>query len=88
VGRLIADLPLRDKVQIANLRQDELIYLHFSLGMGIRNLFGLWAGNGELLKPCSLLAGVNHIHPDDGSAVIITELWKRLRETHALRAVK
>jgi hypothetical protein len=57
---------------IKNLKEGELIYLHFSFGMWIRNNFGLWKGNEELLK------ATGKEHPDDASGVIIKEFWKHL----------
>ena len=88
VKTIIAEFPLKDRVELASMKEEDLIKLHFSLGMSIRNRFGLWAGNEELLKSCASLAGVKSIHPDDASAIIITELWKKLRDTHTLRAIK
>lgn len=32
------------------MRKDELFQLHFGLGMWIRNNWGLWKGNKELLS--------------------------------------
>ena len=43
----------------------------------VRNEFGLWDNNEELLKDC--LPGVNDRNPDDASAVIIKALWKSLQ---------
>jgi len=47
--------------------------LHFTLGLEIRNQFGLWGRNSALMKSC----GVNH--PDDCSGIIIEQLWRRIR---------
>ena len=88
VAFLIDKLSLKEKDQIAKMSQKDLILLHFSLGLGIRNEFGLWAGNKDLLESCAIVVGEKNIHPDDASSVIITELWKKLRETHTLRVVK
>ena len=88
VDLLIDKLSIREKYQIAKMTQDDLAGLHFSLGLGIRNEFGLWAGNKDLLESCASLVGQEIIHPDDASALIIKELWKKLRETYTLRVVK
>ena len=88
VDILIDKLSIREKYQIAKMTQDDLAGLHFSLGLGIRNEFGLWAGNKDLLESCTSLVGQEIIHPDDASALIIKELWKKLRETYTLRVVK
>ena len=88
VDLLIDKLSIRKKYQIAKMSQDDLAGLHFSLGLGIRNEFGLWAGNQDLLESCASLVEQEIIHPDDASALIIKELWKKLRETYTLRVVR
>ena len=88
VDLLIENLSIREKYKIAKMSQNDLPGLHFSLGLGIRNEFGLWAGNKDLLESCASLVGQEIIHPDDASALIIKELWKKLQETHTLRVVK
>jgi hypothetical protein len=88
VAKLVEGLPLREKTRMANLREMELTSLAFSVGLVIKNEFGLWDGNEELIKSCQLVSGTEDLHPDDAAAVIIKELWKKLRETHSLRAVK
>lgn len=37
-----------EKVKIAAMSQDDLVALHFGLGMWIRNNLGLWSGNRAL----------------------------------------
>ena len=56
------------------MEEDELIRLHRGFGMWIRNNFGLWKGNKALLME------TGKRHPDDASAVIITALWRTLRD--------
>ena len=88
VDRLIDELSLKDRTTISNLPEDELINLHISLGEYIRNEFGLWSGNEDLMASCCTIAKTDKIHEDTASTIIIEELWKRLRETHKLRMVK
>lgn len=57
------------KVVIASMREDELIDLHFGLGLSIRNAFGLHESDSKLLADC----GVEH--PDDAAGTIIKVLW-------------
>lgn len=47
--------------------------LHVSLGPYIRNQFGLWAGNTELLDDCGTT------HADDAYMVILNALVRRLK---------
>ena len=72
VHALLALLPDKDKTDIAAKSQDELIELHFGLGMWIRNNFGLWQGNAALAQD----AGTNE--PDDIAGIIIEALWRRI----------
>src|SRR5262249_1328915 len=42
-----------DQERLRSMREEDLIDLHFSLGMGIRNTFPIW-GNEPLLRSCTL----------------------------------
>ena len=88
VERLINKLSLKDKTTISNLTEDELINLHINLGEYIRNEFGLWSGNDDLMSSCCAIAKMDKIHEDTASTIIIEALWERLRETQKLRVVK
>ena len=83
---LLAVLSEDEKLKIAQMEKEDLIDLHFGLGMGIRNEFGLWAGNKYLLKDVAKQEGLKeenweNIHPDDASTLIIYELWKKLKRS-------
>ena len=39
----------------------------------------IWTGNKALLDSCQELSGIDNLLEDDASAVIIRELWKKLR---------
>jgi hypothetical protein len=60
--------------------KDELAGLHFSLGMYIRNEFGLWSRNSALLTDCGFAAD-NGLAADGASAVILEALRHKLIET-------
>jgi len=62
---------------LKNTPKEDLILHHFGLEAYIRNEFGLWQGNRELLEACCG-KGLG-IHPDDASSVIIKALWKKLQ---------
>ncbi len=68
-------LPAEELATITHMEAGDFIDLHFGLGMWIRNNFGLWKGNKTLL----LETGKRH--PDDASEVIITALWRTLRDS-------
>ena len=88
VEKLILELSQIDKVRIANMPENGLVDLHFSLGMQIRNEYGLWAGNEKLIESCRQISGEQKLHIDDASSVIIKALWVRLKETNQIRIIK
>jgi len=63
-----------NKQNIKNTSEEDLVLLHMGLGASIRNEFGLWKDNKELLKACGKEC------PDDSSSVIIKALWKKLKD--------
>ena len=73
VDRLMMVLDDEQKIALATLQEDDLINLHFSLGMAIRNAFGLHHADSKLLASCDTAT-----HPDDVSGVIIKALWEQL----------
>jgi len=86
--RVLDELPPEELHVLAGMARCDLLDAHRGLGMGIRNGFGLWQGNKELLADCA--GGSWWQHPDDASAVIIERAWERLRLERgeiALRAV-
>ena len=88
VDLLISAMSLKDRPRIASMDEGDLIDLHFSLGAYVRNEFGLWFGNKQLLEDCRIVSMDQYLHPDQAASIIIKELWKRLRKTHQLRVVK
>ena len=76
VDRILWTLPDEDRELVKNTPEKALIQFHHGWGTGIRNSFGLWAGNTELLKSC----GSEDMHPDSASMVIIRAVWQRLHE--------
>lgn len=88
VDSLILSLQSIEKVRISSMDECDLAGLHFSLGMYIRNSFGLWADNKVLMESCRELSGDKNLHVDDASMFIIKALWEKLREMNHLRVVK
>ena len=88
VDRLLSTLPLRVRVKIAKLPENEVIGLHFSLGLQIRDEFGLRNGNESLMESCRTLWGQNDLHVDYACVLILKSLWKTLQKTHLLRLTK
>lgn len=74
VTHLLNVLDDESKQAVRDTVESDLIRFHFPWGQGIRNEFGLWRGNRELLESCGAE------RPDDASMVIIKAVWRRLRE--------
>lgn len=70
---LLAAMPPESKARFAATERRDLIVYHHGLGKLIRNEFGLWKDNPELLTNC------HAIHPDDASMVIITAAWQKVQ---------
>ena len=77
VDQLLAQMSKRDKAVLRNATDDDLVMMHLSLGLWIRNRFSLGAGNKALLESCG--AG-KEIHPDDASSIIIKQARERLKK--------
>ncbi len=78
VNVLLTKLSEGDLQTIRGLeRPQDMTRFHFSLGLWIRNNFGLWQGNEALLTEC---CGDWFKEPDHASGVIMEALWKRLHE--------
>lgn len=79
VDILITRLSPEDLNYLKNSTQADRYWLHFGLGMGIRNSFGLWKGNEALLKDA---CGGQICHPDEASSVIIERLLKKVKQSN------
>lgn len=88
ITRLMEDLPLKERVAIAGLRESEFIARHGALDLYIRNYFGLSAGNARLLASCQNESGRKDLDIDGAVDLILKHLWGFLRETHSIRLVK
>jgi hypothetical protein len=70
------ELPKNDLEYIQNFKNaDETCRLHHSLGMWIRNNWGLWKEDSELHK---YFKELQLFHADDMSGIILECLWKDL----------
>lgn len=62
--------------QISSLDRNNLTLLHLSLGMWIRNVYGLWLENNPLTE---LGEEDSRLHPDSVSFNVIKLVWKKLQ---------
>jgi len=84
IERLMTVLEGEHKIALAIMRKEDLVDFHFSLGMAIRNAFGLHEPGSKLLASCNNAihpnTSYNATHPDDASGVIIQALWIKLNQ--------
>jgi hypothetical protein len=88
VDRLIEELSLRDRIELAHMTKEQLLILYPALGEYIRNKFGLKGVSRKSMGIGLLESQGEPLHKGDVSALILVALWKRLRETHRLRVIK
>jgi len=74
VEQLMLILTDIQKSEVASLPENELLFLHFTIGVAIRDGFNLHDLNSPLFKDCKVE------HPDDASGVIIKALWGQLKD--------
>lgn len=89
VGILLSDLPLRDRVVLSTLSEEQLdASVYLPLAKVIREEFGLYNGNESLITSCQSYLGHQYDSYEDPAMVIIKELWKTIKANHRLRVVK
>lgn len=76
VNSIISRLTREDRNYIATCKHSNLIMLHFSFGMWIRNEYMLWYLNNPLTKDYQ--SGDDPRHPDNFSFGIIEDVWRQL----------
>ena len=87
IEKVLADLPLKDRVYFANLKRKDLHLIRLTLGAYIRDELGFATGNLNLIESCRQVSGREDLTADEAFKVFIEELWKRLRKTHTMRVV-
>lgn len=73
---LARELPAETIAHIKQSSEADMIEYHFTLGLAMRNCWGLWS-SGPLYNYFHKLG---LFHPDDMSGVILTSLWRRIHE--------
>ena len=76
VRNILSVVSEEDKARIKNTQERKLMSFHQGWGTGIRNDFGLWKDNYQLLESC----GSRNMHRDDVSMVIIEAVWKAVQD--------
>jgi hypothetical protein len=80
VARAKGQLTEAGRVRVRSASKRDLIEFHLGWGMYLRNEFGLWEEDSELLRACAAKKGWPRVHPDDASMMIIEAVWKSLQE--------
>jgi len=75
VDRLVAGLSEEERGRLRDMAKEDLILLHHTWGLGIRNKFGLWGENEALVESLP----PEHRFADDASMFLIEAAWERLR---------
>ncbi len=88
VADIISGIDLRDRTMLANLSEEDLNTLHFTLGMYIEQKMEVWSVNESLEDSCKQACRDLGLDESNPAAVIITKIWNKLRETHKLRVVE
>ncbi len=81
VNQTLSWLLEEDQFLFKSADEEDFVKLCSGLGRIIRNEFGLWAGNKELLGSC----GLKSMHTDDASIMIIKAVWERIVEVEQKR---
>ena len=88
VVKLISEMQLHDRVELANLKKEELARLDVSLGRYINDQLLRNGINRALFESCITISGNDSLNETDAAFVIIEKLWGKLKETHRLRILK
>jgi hypothetical protein len=90
VDDIIAEMPLDDRVRVANLDEDGLIVLQLGLGKYLRYLIDKQSGTvkEKLMADCIKQSGNEALDEAEAASYFLKEIWNRLRKTHRLRVFK
>lgn len=88
VDQIITEMPLRDRMEVANMTKEKLRSLNQCLGLFIKNQLLRKDVNRELFESCITISGNDNLNENNAAFVIVEKLWKKLQDTHRLRVVK
>ena len=88
VDQIITEMPLRDRVEVANMTKEKLRSLNLCLGVFIKNQLLQKDVNRELFKSCITISGNDNLNENNAAFVIVEKLWEKLQDTHRLRVIK
>jgi hypothetical protein len=87
VSQIVIDMPLKDRVKIANMEKDDLESLNSTLGNYIKKRIFKKDVDGKLFASCLSVSGKDKLDGSGAAFVIIEKLWDKLQKTHRMRIV-
>jgi len=87
VGRIIIDMPFKDRVKIANMERKSLESLNSTLGISIQKRIFKNDVDGKLFALCLSVSGKDKLDGSGAAFVIIEKIWEKLQKTHKMRIV-
>ena len=88
VDQILVEFPLRDKIETANLTEEDLAILQAVLAEYIGDKLNEWSVSKELYADCLKKSDDGLLDKADAATVTLRVLWDRLQESHRLRVVK
>jgi len=64
----------KDREMLRNTAEEDLVLFHCNWAVNMRNEFGLWDGNDELIESCGAS------NADGASMAIIGAIWEALQD--------
>lgn len=87
VDIIIAAMTLKDRTMVANMTEREVLQLEDTLGRYIDERLNTWSANSAFVTSYVEVTG-NVYRQEDAVAVLLQQLWKKLKATHRLRIVE
>jgi hypothetical protein len=88
VDIIINEMQLKDRILMANLREEEIASLQFTIGPYIKKKLDLWSQDATLGLSFAAAAEKEKLDRLNLPMVLIKMMWKKLKDTHRLRVVK
>lgn len=85
---IINEMHLKDRILMANLREEEIAPLQLTLGLYIKKKLDIWSQDATLYHACVAAAEKENLDKSNMPMVLIMLMWKKLKDTHRLRVVK
>jgi hypothetical protein len=87
VDIIIGAMSLKDRTMVANMTEKEVLSLEETLGRYVAERLDEWTANSALVASYFQLTGKIY-QREEAVAVLLQQLWQKLKATHRLRIVK